>query len=315
MAINNWSPNELESLEQYYLDDLSGKEISKQLERTECAVFHKAARLGLKSIFPSGVRPQESPNIEMSPDWAYLLGVLIGDGCAYERGLVFGTSDYDWVAILDKKIVNVFNRTPKIRYLPSRFETFPTGTYLCKPSWSLYLNYRGIGRLLLDKTKAKNWQIPEEIWKANDYEKAQFLQGYFDSDGSVVPTNHSINVTSINENGLLEVQELLRCFSIPSKLSKQKKKYSALGIYHTDNFIRFFEHIGFSIKRKQDRLLALIKQNISPPTKMWTVEEHNFFKNNYALTDVSLLSMLLGRSKSSLYHKGSRMGVSKKNEV
>lgn len=105
----------------------------------------------------------------------------------------------------------------------------------------------------------------------------EFLRGFFDSEGSAIVSKNRARIEASNYD--LEVlklcRELLKELDIHSKIYKTKRKgqtavirgetyqYSSdlftLMIYRKDSVYKYTADVGFSIKRKQDKLLKYFK--------------------------------------------------------
>jgi intein-encoded DNA endonuclease-like protein len=107
---------------------------------------------------------------------------------------------------------------------------------------------------------------------AGEYPR-EFLRGFFDSEGSVISTGNRIRVEACNyDREVLEFcRELLNGLGIHSKIYKTKSKgqpvvirgkqyhYTAdlftLKIYRIESVYRYMREVGFTISRKQNRLI------------------------------------------------------------
>lgn len=73
-----------------------------------------------------------------------------------------------------------------------------------------------------------------------------------DSEGHVV--KYSITLSSNSKIGVKGVSSLLSKLNINSKIGCYKKGHYSLTITHKDNLTKFKKLVGFSIKRKAERL-------------------------------------------------------------
>jgi intein-encoded DNA endonuclease-like protein len=204
--------------------------------------------------------------LEPSEDLAYIIGVLRGDGSAWEKSrmhkgyrrvvIYLEAKDREFVEEFAIRIGRVLNRPPpRVRVKSTEYY------YVEVESRTLYE--------LLKK--------PIDIEKIRKYvehcEKcmAMFLRGLFDSEGSV-SEDGQISVANTNYELLLYVQELLRRFGIETKgpyptvkqgtpfysplrgkVYKHKKDVYIIYVRKRNNY-EFYKYIGFTIRRKQERL-------------------------------------------------------------
>ena len=103
---------------------------------------------------------------------------------------------------------------------------------------------------------SKDWNIKEPMLNAPLEIKKEFLKALFDDEGSVIPQkkNPFVRLYSINHNGLLQIQEMLKLFQIESRIIPgfgMKRNVFALTIKEIKSFK---EEIGFNLKRKQEKL-------------------------------------------------------------
>jgi len=209
------------------------------------------------------------PSLEMlepSEDLAYVIGVLCGDGSAWEKSrmhkgyrrvvIYLEAKDREFVEEFAIRIGRVLNRPPP------RVKVKSTGYYYVEVE----------SRTLYELMKR-----PIDIEKIRRFVEhcercmAMFLRGFFDSEG-YVDKKGQIILTNTNYDLLLYVQELLKRFGIetrgPRPTKKQgtpfynplrgkvyKHKKDVYNIYVLKhNGYEFYRYIGFTIRRKQERL-------------------------------------------------------------
>lgn len=112
-----------------------------------------------------------------------------------------------------------------------------------------------------------------KITSLNKKQKINYVNAIFDSDGCV-HKKPTITIESTDKKLLLSVQRLLNSeFKIKSKIYSNPLKarkifgktyrihrmYHSLFITKKDNLMKFHHHFHFSIKRKQDRLVAIVE--------------------------------------------------------
>jgi intein-encoded DNA endonuclease-like protein len=209
------------------------------------------------------------PSLEMlepSEDLAYVIGVLCGDGSVWEKGRIhkgyrrvviyLEAKDREFVEEFAIRIGRVLNRPPP------RVKVKSTGYYYVEvESRTLY----ELMKRPIDIEKIR--RFVEHCEKC----MAMFLRGFFDSEG-YVDKKGQIILTNTNYELLLYVQELLKRFGIetrgPRPTKKQgtpfynplrgkvyKHKKDVYNIYvQKHNGYEFYRYIGFTIRRKQERL-------------------------------------------------------------
>jgi len=207
--------------------------------------------------------------LEPSEDLAYVIGVVCGDGYVglEKRHKGYGHSKIRLIA-KDKEFVEEFAiRIGRVLNRPPKLKVQRTTGYYCFEAES--------------KTLYKLLKKPIDLERLRKYIEhcdkcsAAFLRGFFDSEGSVTKTG-SISVSNSDYNLLRYVQSLLRRFEILTtgphllfqrgtiKHSKGKQYICRRDIYYV--YVRrscnigFYKHIGFTIKRKQERLLNYLRR-------------------------------------------------------
>jgi intein-encoded DNA endonuclease-like protein len=197
--------------------------------------------------------------LKPSKDLGYVIGVRLGDGYAYEEGYGYfiglEAKDKEFVEEFGKCLGNVLGRGP-IR--PRK----DTGRYRIE---------------VASKTLYELLRKPVDLKRIKEYVEhdpkctASFLRGLFDSEG-YVNKNGYIYLYNTNYEVLVYAQRLLRRFGIEStgpwphkrkgttmhdpRTGKQyKTNEECYYLYiRAESLLKFYRHIGFSIRRKQKRL-------------------------------------------------------------
>lgn len=125
-------------------------------------------------------------------------------------------------------------------------------TLCSKKAWNDIISY--------DSFKTKTWIVPKEILNSNDLRiKAAFIKGIFDSEGTIRLRRNGyaeLSVCSGNRNSLLIIKDLLlKDFNIDMKIKFDDGKFIVIYTSHYRNIKNYYDKIGFTIKRKQDRLV------------------------------------------------------------
>jgi ATP-dependent metalloprotease FtsH len=187
------------------------------------------------------------PSVEV----AYFLGVLVGDGClTIKDRIIFTTADSE---VLERM------QTTAKRYLKTSFTKTTSRPYDYElRSVSAKTQVRAWG---IEETYATHKQVPEWIRLAPKEYVVAFLQGLFDTDGSVEHSG-SVSYSSASSSLATEVHMMLLNMGIVTRLYTRTKKYNGtlqhyLTIY--GDFVPLFQkEIGFTIARKQNRLAQCV---------------------------------------------------------
>lgn len=206
---------------------------------------------------------------KLTPERAYILGVMCGDGCIfsgiakkkqweyYLYVVYLSVKDKDFIDEFIHCIKMVYGISPSI-YFRKRSQKNPKWSDI----WTAKITRKEIYQdLATYKFGTHNWRVPYEI-KYSDDERiaAAFLRGFYDSEGSVLkgPRNFGISVVSTNLDGLQEIKELLKRLNIESSkigVDKRHKNHTFyFPISKKSSIITFLNKIGFSIKRKRNKI-------------------------------------------------------------
>jgi len=192
-----------------------------------------------------------------SADLAYILGAFLGDGTLARRKkgrtchyVILATKDYDFAIAFSTRMARVISSSK-----------------IVTPVWSKkhrYYEVRYSHIILYYMLK----RIREEPFQIYDFIKkypSDFLRGLYDAEGSVSrEKNHRIECAMTNQKCIRLTVELLKAIGYQPRLYKTKNKGKHKHIYRIvlsslDDLIKFASEVGFSIRRKQRRLLYLIK--------------------------------------------------------
>jgi intein-encoded DNA endonuclease-like protein len=203
-------------------------------------------------------------NLDSSPALAYIVGAYFGDATATKG------PEYKYnvrLKVVDKEFADAFEEALKDIGLTPRsgFENNRTRSgrwYVETSSKSLYLYLKG---------------PKERLFKVAMEYPREFLRGFFDSEGSVIVSGNRIRVEACNYDRevLGFCRELLNGLGIHSKIYTTKRKrqpvvirgkqyhYTSdlftLEIYRIESVYRYMQEVGFTISRKQYKLLNFFK--------------------------------------------------------
>mgnify|MGYP001571675984 CR=1 FL=1 len=271
MVIRKLTNSDILSLSSLYKSGLSSWAIAKRFNTYHSNILHHLKKLKVETRTKSlaakeGVKAGRIKikknyiprNLILNEEFSYIIGVLCGDGCvSYNPQL----RRYQIIlAATDKEFVDKFRDI-----LKSYFKINLTNEFIKTKNKNWRDQYRArlcsreacefiikIGNFGKDR-----WRIPEVVKNSNNKIKSAFIMGFFDSEGEIDKNIGRVGATSMNLMGLKEVKELLSSLDINSTIIKRKdlkpntsQKY-VLRIHDKNSIKRFYELIGFTIKRKQ----------------------------------------------------------------
>ena len=188
-----------------------------------------------------------------TPDAAYLLGLLVGDGCLTVKDRInFTTADAEVIASVQQITQSLF--ASGFSKTSSRLYDYELRSFAAKSKlreWGL------------EETYARNKKVPEWVRIAPKPFVVAFLRGLFDSDGYVEKTG-SIGLSSASKKLIEEVHALLLNMGMVARIYERKKRYNGqiqfyLTIY--GDFVELFEReISFAVVRKKEALTRLISR-------------------------------------------------------
>jgi len=263
-----------------WLDKRKWPEIVKKAteSKLKSKKFWEARKKAVEKITKKLPENSKNPSKELG----YILGVIYGDGCLNKYTIKLKVKDLDFAETFAKNIL----------------EWSGYGCSIKKDDFELYIvtfhSVRACKFLSSIKfVDIKNWERENKI---------SFLRGLFDSEGCVPDTSKRaksiifynsnkkiIDITSFLLNELGINHSITSRKPSKGKIGKWKfirKKNYCISITNYENKNKFYRDIGFSIKRKQDRLLYLEK----PP-------------NNYFVTKEIIFKMIELRNQGYSYNR------------
>ena len=179
----------------------------------------------------------------LSVEKAYILGVLCGDGYIDKN---FAKLEIRRDKEFIEEFVRCFKEVYGVDYHYYYYEN--RNTYISN------ITSRIICKDLLDygNFETKNWEVPKSILNSDDFLiKSSFLRGVYDSEGSV--GEYVTTLMSSSKRAIETICELLDQLNIRYTIYKHSK-YPVIGIKKKENLRLFKELIGFTIKRKMEKL-------------------------------------------------------------
>jgi DNA mismatch repair protein MutS len=203
----------------------------------------------------SNTRYYRTPT-HLTPDLAYWLGLLIGDGTiTYRNAIVFSTKDPFLAEQFCELSERLFGYTPTHKANGKDYSI--SSTYLRQ--W--------LHQIGLDYATAATKRTPQCILCAPRECVVAYLQGLFDTDGYVERKYGNVFLTTASRLLALETQMLLLNLGIVASLRKKtikKGTYYEIAV-HGEDAIRFHQQIGFRLERKKQR--ALLASEVRRPNK------------------------------------------------
>ena len=200
---------------------------------------------------PNGRQDHSKPGELRAIDekFAYMMGVLTGDGCLTFRNRVILSS-------ADEAIVNTFyEMAMRLGLHVFRNSKGRPHDYIIASSQL----YQLLAHLGLSTGKASTKCVPQSILSAPEAIVSSFLRGLFDADGTVEKRDGVVSLSSVSERLIRQVQVVLLNFGIVA--SKSVKRTHLSGRQHVSYLLtmsgaeteRFHEMIGFALDRKRAR--------------------------------------------------------------
>lgn len=225
----------------YWKKGMSCSKIGALYNQTSSSIEHK---LKSKNIKRRNGNTKELPMIIRNPEFYYLLGTLHGDGSIQKTSFRLQVNDKDFAKKTHDSFCSLGIRpTDIIRTSDNR--------------WLIMFHGKKFIDMLL------NSNVP-----SNKNSKIEYLNGLFDSEASVIWDKYrhkQISFVNTSDKVLKNIKKILTEFRIkfyeskPFKTNKSKKFARHIIIGTQSNVIRFHHHFHFSIKRKQDKLDAIVE--------------------------------------------------------
>ncbi|MBN8634993.1 MAG: replicative DNA helicase [Anaerolineae bacterium] len=182
---------------------------------------------------------------EMTPDLAYILGLLAGDGNLTQPNYVsFSSADPEIVDLLYG-----WARSMGLHPHPRRNYDHQIGSIVL----NAWLKHIGLAGYAYEK------EVPYTVLQAPQDCVRGFLQGLFDTDGHATTKSGYVEYVTTSEKLARQVHALLLQFGVVSKLKRKENKYR--GSWNILIFgaaaQRFYVEVGFRLERKQSKRQCL----------------------------------------------------------
>jgi len=241
----------------YFNKKLSATTISKQFGVSDVTIASWLRKCGIKSR--THTESMNTPNIkeelanlrykrpttnyqDLIPEKAYVLSVISGDGYIDRLCIKFEIrKDEEFIKEFSRCLEKIYGLKYNYTYRKKK-NTFllNVSSMLISKDLLRYGNFRTF-----------SWNVPQEILNSDNKEIiSSYLRGIYDSEGTV--GKYYVSITSASCNGLVGISKLLKKLGIKSRL--KKSKYSTLYISKKMNLELFKDFVGFTIKRKMQKL-------------------------------------------------------------
>lgn len=212
-----------------------------------------------------------NPQYNFNPDEAYCLGLMLGDGCYTNKyKLGYTTIDESLIKSLQSNLADFKQQKDEIHY-----------EFCGKDKVKEFKDKWGISE---DCLYHNHKELPTKLLKSNKEAVRACLQGLFDTDGNAKTLftkggwHGTVTLYSTSFKLIQQVQFCLLHFGIISKIHYRKLRKSPrtgnlckpayeLQITST-NILKFYNKIGFRLKRKQNIVKKYIENK-----KRWSVFE------------------------------------------
>lgn len=195
---------------------------------------------------------------DITTDIAWWLGATLGDGMISQPDKILFTNT-------DKELIDKWCSIGEKLFGKSAGFIAPNNYVFYSKKISNHINHY----FQLYNKKAHDKNVPQIIREAGSDNIAAFLRGLFDTDGYVATS--IVGYTSVSKKMISQVQQLLLCFGIISKISEafticNNKSFKSYKLCITDGLSikKYAKYIGFECKRKITRLSKLLLRKTNP---------------------------------------------------
>ena len=215
--------------------------------------------------------------ISKAPDLARIIGAINGDGHVQinkDGGLVsFYSNNYYEIEYMHRKFLDLFGINSIIykNYKGSKKHRI----YFRGKKLALFLAKKGA--IVGNKTN-QPYLVPEWIIKGENKIKSLFLQGLYDTEGSIYFSDKRWRMvieqyknSSLKENGFIYMNQIrslvenfgIKCSNVCTYKNTTARKDGSITFcfrftFEKKYFRKFYKHVGFRNKKKQKRLLAAL---------------------------------------------------------
>lgn len=207
--------------------------------------------------------------LTFSKELSYYIGAILGDGSISRKNVYFMSEDYELIQYMSS-IVKRYNLGEAHENVQKYTKTSnkPFIRLNCGPKKARDL-CRDIG--LIDDAGHKQFKVPDIVLKSPNDVKFAFIQGIFDTDGTISKyaghkSNFSLDFCTKSNELAVGCMHILRCLGVSCRICTSynkvyKRMYYKVKLRAT-SARRFLELGGFKCIHKQDRLKEWCK-NVS----------------------------------------------------
>ncbi len=209
-------------------------------------------------------------NFEITPEFARLHAHICGDGCLFKvktnrskkelikhpRKNTVRNRFHLSYCNTNKVLIESFIQDLKIAF--DRVGVFvPSKNQVDVQAKWLYGLFKFFGA-----GKSKEWFIPNKIISASNKVKAQWLKAFFDDEAYISLSRKRIVLNVVNNNGLKQIQSLLKDLNIVSRLNVPyycREFYSYHLTIYKNSLVTYSNLIGFNHPKKKNHLFKIVK--------------------------------------------------------
>ena len=207
--------------------------------------------------------------LTFSKELSYYIGAILGDGSISRKNVYFMSEDYELIQYMSS-IVKRYNLGEAHENVQKYTKTSnkPFIRLNCGPKKARDL-CKDIG--LIDEIGHKQFKVPDVVLKSPNDVKFAFIQGIFDTDGTISKyaghkSNFSLDFCTKSNELAVGCMHILRCLGVSCRICTSynkvyKRMYYKVKLRAT-SARRFLELGGFKCIHKQDRLKEWCK-NVS----------------------------------------------------
>lgn len=223
-----------------------------------------------------GIRRYLHNNIELTPGFAEILGLYIGDGYLSSSRpkrlrIAFDPQDVATRDLIVQRFNSLDLKLPTSAYAETEYTTENLRLNSCE--FYDLMEKNGLN----SKTRAQDARVPELIMKSDESVVCAFLRGLFDSDGWCYKSSTSLKLgfSTTSERLATQVQVLLHALGIIARRyvvhtkkspNKNEQRYSEqpywrVDIWDAQSKLEYRTKIGFITRRKQNVLDSYVSDD------------------------------------------------------